>query len=166
MKKLAAVLLLFASPVFAATGRSMLICRMGGAMTSSVVTSVEVVPTNINGKNVRVPNVTALFAQLIFSKASAPVAPDGAGLSPGVCGWTDRAMSADEPNRVIERLDEYTINSSVLWGNGSTIGGSTTFSGGHLHQQNKAVFAISVTRTPGDVQFYVAEGTTPKVVAK
>jgi hypothetical protein len=153
-------------PCFAQNGaRATLVCRIGGSMVWSVVTQLEAVPTQINGRNVRVPVVNALFAQLVFAKAGIAVAPDGTGLAPGVCGWTDRGMTAAEPGRVTENINTFNFQETVIWGNGSTLRGETTMSGGHLNPQNKAVFTMTVIREPGAVEYQVMPGTAPKVLS-
>jgi hypothetical protein len=143
-----------------ASGQATLVCRMGGNMVWSVITMFNAVSTQLGGKNVRVPVINALFAQLVFERYSAAVPPGGAGLPAGRCGWTDRAMTPTEPNQVVENLDSFQIQETVMWGNGSTLKGETTLSGGHLDFQNNAVFSMVVTR-PAAGQFQVVSGTTP-----
>jgi hypothetical protein len=145
--------------------KATLVCRMGGAMVWSYISQIDIVPSNLNGKQVRVPVVAASFAQLLFSKAKTAAGETGETLLPGTCAWSDRPMRADEPARLIERSDSFTMQQTVRWGNGSTVGGSTSFSGGNLDQQNKAVFKMTVMRGTGDVQLYVTDGTSPKIVA-
>jgi hypothetical protein len=144
-----------------------LICRMGGQMVWSVINQLDTMQTQINGKNVRIPIVSALFAQLIFNKATIAVPANGVGLSAGTCGWADRGMTPKEPNRVIEQLNGATIQATVRYGNGSTVGGGTSMGGGHLNPQNNSVFTMTVTRdATADVQFMIVPGTVPKVIGK
>ena len=104
MKRLLLMVSLLAMAVSAQAEKNTatLVCRMGGGMVWTLVNQMETVQTQVNGKNVRVPVVSGLFAQLMFARASAPVLPTGAGLAAGTCGWTDRAMSVtrDDPNEV------------------------------------------------------------------
>jgi len=137
---------------------------MGGKMTWSTIGQVKIETAEINGKTMRIPNVAALFAQLIFEKSSVPVKSDGSNLQPGYCGWRDRGMTGGEPDRVVENADEFTFQRTVLWGNGSTIGGSMHISAGHLAQQNKAVFSMDVDRSE-KYQLRVSPGTLPKVIS-
>ena len=44
-------------------------------MVWSVINQMDAVQTQINGKNVRVPVINALFAQLVLTRAGAPVSP-------------------------------------------------------------------------------------------
>lgn len=158
---------LTAQTLTAQTGRATLICRMGGGMVWSVVSQLDAISTQINGKNVKVPVITAQFAQLIFGKSKTPVAADGTGLASGSCGWTDRGMTAAEPGRVVQDVSSATIHGTVLWGKGSTVGGATTLSGGDLDQPNHTVFTMQVTRgASADVQFRVVPGTKVKVLGK
>src|SRR5437763_3422461 len=128
MKRLLVLMVLVTVTLTAQAQKSTatLVCRMGGSMVWSLVNQMDAVRTQINGKDVRVPVVSALFAQLVFARAAAPVSPTGAGLAAGTCGWTDRAMAQKEPNRVIEQLDTATFQATVLYGNGSTVGGGTS----------------------------------------
>jgi hypothetical protein len=138
-----------------------LICRMGGGMVWTLVNQFDVVSTQLAGKNVRVPVVVALFDQLKFAKSGALAQPDASNLQPGFCGFTDRAMTASDPDTVICDDDDFMFNETVLWGNGSTIKGETTMFGGSLSFQNKQPFSMQVTLFNG-VQWKVATGTKPK----
>jgi len=140
-----------------------LVCRMGGSMVWTLVNQFELMQTQINGKTVRVPVVVALFDQLKFTRGGA--SRDGAALQPGSCGWADRAMTATDPDTLIADADGFTFNETVLWGNGSTIKGETTMSGGSLSFQNKQVFSMQVTVFNG-VMLKVVPGTKPKVLSK
>ena len=142
-----------------------LICRMGGDMNWSLVNQFDVVSAQVNGKNVRLPVIVALFDQLLFKKSGVPVKPDASNLEPGVCGWPDRAMSAAEPGRVIAESDDFMLQSNVRWGNGSTVGGGTTMFGGSLSFQNKQAFSMQVTLLSPE-QFKVVSGTKPKALSK
>lgn len=144
-------------------GRGMLVCRMGGSMVWTLVNQFDVVQTQLAGKNVRVPVVVALFDQLKFSKSGAPAQPDASNLQPGYCGFTDRAMGASDPDTVVCDADDFMLNETVLWGNGSTIKGETTMFGGSLSFQNKQPFSMQVTLWNG-VQWKVAAGTKPKAL--
>src|SRR5258708_37888084 len=57
-----------------------LICRMGGNMVWTLVNQFELMQTQINGKNVRVPVVVALFHQLKFASSAEGLQPDGSNL--------------------------------------------------------------------------------------
>src|SRR5258707_7993265 len=140
-----------------------LICRMGGNMVWTLVNQFELVQTQINGKNVRVPVVAALFDQLKFASSAEVVQPDASNLPPGFCGFSNRAMTSADPDTVVADADNFTINETVLWGNGSTIKGETTMSGGMLSFQNKQAFSMPVMLWSG-VQWKVARGTQPKVL--
>jgi hypothetical protein len=75
-------------------------------------------------------------------------------------------MMQKEPNRVIEQLDTATFQATVLYGNGSTVGGGTSMGGGHLNPQINSVFTMSVTRDdPYEVQYMAAPGSI-KVIGK
>jgi len=141
-----------------------LICKMGGNMVWTLVNQFELVQTQINGKNVRVPVVVALFDQLKFGRGGA-AQRDGSGLQPGSCGWTDHAMIAADPDTLVADADSFMFNETVLWGNGSTIKGETTMSGGSLSFQNKQVFSMQVTVFNG-VMLKVVPGTKPKALSK
>ena len=141
-----------------------LICRMGGEMNWSLVSQFDVVQTQLNGKNVRVPVVQALFDQLLYAKGG-PAKPDGSGLLPGQCGWADRAMAATEPDRVIADSDDFMLRQNVLWGNGSTLRSEAVVFGGRLSFQNKQVFSMQVAPLDGK-QFKVVAGTYPKALTK
>jgi hypothetical protein len=166
----AVLLLALAAPAFSQPQRVeqvTLVCRMGGSMVWSVINQMDAMQTQINGKSVRIPVISALFAQLIFNKATVAVSPTGAGLSAGTCGWTDRGMTATEPNRVIEQLDRATFQATVMYGNGSTIQGGTSMGGGHLNPQNNSVFTMTVSRDPTNhTQLMIASGTAVKVLGK
>ena len=141
-----------------------LICRMGGNMVWTLVNQFELVQTQLNGKNVRVPVVVALFDQLKFARGGA-AQRDGSSLQPGSCGWTDHAMTAADPDTLIADADSFMFNETVLWGNGSTTRGETTMSGGSLSFQNKQVFSMQVTLFNG-VMLKVVPGTKPKALSK
>ena len=141
---------------------STLICRMGGNMVWSLVNQFDVVQTQINGQNVRVPVVAALFEQLKFARGGA-AGRDGASLQPGYCGWIARAMTASDPELLVADVDKFTFQATVQWGNGSTIKGETTMGGGSLNFQNKQVFSVQVTLF-GGVMLKVAPGTKPKAL--
>jgi hypothetical protein len=168
--RIAILLLALATPAFSQPQRVeqvTLVCRMGGSMVWSVINQMDTMQTQINGKTVRIPVISALFAQLIFNKATVAVSPTGVGLSAGTCGWTDRGMSATEPNRVIEQLDRATFQATVMYGNGSTIQGGTSMGGGHLNPQNNHVFTMTVARDPTNhTQLMIAAGTAVKVLGK
>jgi hypothetical protein len=156
---------MFAVSAIAGT-RATLVCRMGGSMVWSVISQLQTVPMEVNGKTVRVPVVNALFAQLVFGRGG-QATDNGATLQPGSCGWTDRPMRANEPNRVTQNIDSFTFQETVQWGNGSTLSGATTMSGGDLNPQNKAVFSMVVTRDdPGTFEYQVLAGTRPTVIPK
>jgi hypothetical protein len=137
---------------------------MGGNMVWTLVNQFELMQTQINGKNVRVPVVVALFDQLKFFRGGAAQA-DGASLQPGYCGWTDRAMTAKDPDTLVADADSFMFNETVQWGNGSTIKGETTMFGGSLSFQNKQVFSMQVTLFNG-VMLKVVPGTKPKAISK
>ena len=141
-----------------------LICKMGGNMVWTLVNQFELVQTQINGKNVRVPVVVALFDQLKFGRGGA-AQRDGSGLQPGSCGWTDHAMTAADPDTLVADADSFMFNETVLWGNGSTTKGETTMFGGSLSFQNKQVFSMQVTLFNG-VMLKVVPGTKPKALSK
>jgi hypothetical protein len=147
-----------------ATPSSTLVCRMGGNMVWTLINQFELMQTQINGKNVRVPVVVALFDQLKFFRGGAAQA-DGAGLQPGYCGWSDRAMTAKDPDTLVADADGFMFNETVQWGNGSTIKGETTMFGGSLSFQNKQVFSMQVTLFNG-VMLKVVPGTKPKAISK
>lgn len=140
-----------------------LICRMGGNMVWTLVNQFELVQTQINGKNVRVPVVDALFDQLKFARSGAAVSPDASNLQPGSCGFSNRAITGSEPDTVIADDDGFTFQETVLWGNGSTLKGETTMSGGVLSFQNKQAFSMQVMLWNG-VQWKVVPGTQPKAL--
>lgn len=146
-------------------GQAWLILRMGGNMVWSVFTMFDIVKTEVEGKEVGLPTVEAAFEQLIFEKAKAVVKPDGSNLQPGFGGWLDRATSAEDPDRVTAQVDGFISRYTVLWGNGSTIGGSASLSGtgANLAQQNKALFAVAVTR-PAQYEFHRVPGTATKLL--
>ncbi len=150
-------------PVAAAGPSSTFVCRMGGNMVWTLINQLEVVQTQINGKNVRVPIVVALFDQLKFARALTPVSRNAANLQPGYCGLTDRVMTASDPDTVVADADGFTFQETVLWGNGSTIKGATTMSGGSLSFQNKQAFTMEVVLWNG-VQWKVVPGTKPKAI--
>jgi len=137
---------------------------MGGSMVWTLVNQFEVIQTQINGKNVRVPVVVALFDQLKFFRGGA-AQPDGSGLQPGYCGWSDRAMTAKDPDTLVADADGFMFNETVQWGNGSTIKGETTMFGGSLSFQNKQAFSMQVTLFNG-VMLKVVPGTKPKALSK
>jgi hypothetical protein len=140
-----------------------LVCRMGGAMVWTLVNQFDVVQTQLVGKSVRVPVVVALFDQLKFARSTAPAQPDGSNLQPGYCGFTDRALTAADPDTIVCDADDFMFNETVLWGNGSTIKGETTMFGGSLSFQNKQAFSMQVTLWNG-VQWKVVAGTKPKAI--
>jgi hypothetical protein len=135
---------------------------MGGNMVWTLVNQFNVVQTQINGKNVRVPVIAALFDQLKFARGGA-AQRDGSGLQPGYCGWIDRPMTASDPDMLVADADGFMFNETVLWGNGSTIKGETTMFGGSLSFQNKQVFSMQVTVFNG-VMLKVVPGTKPKAL--
>jgi len=143
--------------------KNTLICRMGGNMVWTLVNQFELMPTQINGKSVRVPVVVALFDQLKFARNGATVQPDAANLLPGSCGFSNRAMTSSDPDTVVADADNFTINETVLWGNGSTIRGETTMSGGSLSFQNQQAFSMPVMLW-GGVQWKVVPGVQPKAL--
>lgn len=133
-------------------------------MVWTLVNQFELMQTQLNGKNVRVPVVTALFDQLRFARGLAPVR-DLAALQPGYCGWPDRTMTASDPDMLVADADGFTFQETVLWGNGSTTRGETTMSGGSLSFQNKQVFSVQVTVFNG-VMLKMVPGTKPKALSK
>ncbi len=141
----------------------MLICRMGGNMVWTLVNDFEVVQTEINGKNVRVPVINALFDQLKFARSGATVQSNAANLQPGYCGFADRAIASSDPDTVIADDDAFSLQETVQWGNGSTIAGETTMGGGVLSFQNKQAFSMQVMLWNG-VQWKVVPGTKPKAL--
>lgn len=142
-----------------------LICRMGGEMRWSLVGVFDLVQTQINGKQARLPVVQSLFDQLLYARATAPAKADGSGLLPGQCGWADRAMGAAEPDRVIADTDDFMLRQNVIWGNGSTLKGEAVVFGGRLNFQNKQVFSMQVAQ-PDPKQFKVVAGTYPKALTQ
>jgi len=130
-------------------------------MVWTLINQFELVQTQINGKNVRVPVVVALFDQLKFARGGA--SRDGSNLQPGYCGWNDRAMTAADPDMLVADADGFMFNETVQWGNGSTIKGETTMFGGSLSFQNKQVFSMQVTLFNG-VMLKVVPGTKPKAL--
>lgn len=146
-----------------AQAQRILVCRMGGSMVWTLVNQFDIVPTQLGGKNVRVPVVVALFDQLKFARSSAVTQPDGSNLLPGSCGFTDRPMAATDPDTVVCDDEDFMLKETVLWGNGSTIKGETTMFGGSLSFQNKQVFSMKVTLW-NDVQWKVVAGTKPKAI--
>src|SRR5205809_4078473 len=99
-----------------AATRATLVCHMGGTMVWSVISQLQTVPMEINGRTQRVAVANALFAQLVFGRGKQAV-NNGAALAPGTCGWTDRAMLPTEPNRITENIDSFTFQETVVWGN-------------------------------------------------
>jgi len=144
--------------------RATLVCRMGGEMVWSTFSQVGTETTQINGKTVRIPIIKALFAQLVFKRSNVPVKSDGSNLQAGACGWTDRAMTAEEPGKVIEDADDFVIQKTVIWGNGSTLRDAMNFTASRLQFPNKAVFSMEVDRTAKD-QFKVLDGTQSRLVS-
>ena len=140
-----------------------LVCRMGGEMRWSLLNQFDVLQTQINGKTVRVPVIVSLFDQLMFAKSGMVVKPDGSNLQPGQCGFTDRPMSALDPDRVLADNDDFMLQQNVLWGNGSTLRSEATMFGGSLNFQNKQVFSMQVTPL-NEKQLKVVAGTKPKAV--
>jgi hypothetical protein len=133
---------------------------MGGNMVWTLVSQFDVVQTQINGQNVRVPVVVDLFDQLKFARSGAPISPDASNLQPGYCGFANRAIAPSDPDTVVADADKFTFQETVLWGNGSTIRGETTMGGGSLNFQNKQAFSMQVVLWNG-VMWKVAPGTKP-----
>lgn len=140
-----------------------LVCRMGGNMVWTLVNQFGLVETQLGGKNMRVPVALALFDQLKFARGKAPAQPDGSNLDPGTCSFRDRGMTAADPDTVVCDADGFVFNETVQWGNGSTLGGETTMSGGSLSFQNKQPFSMQVTLW-GGIQWKVVAGTKPKAI--
>jgi hypothetical protein len=139
-----------------------LVCRMGGEMRWSLLTQFDVMQTQMNNKNVRVPVIVALFDQLFYARNTTVVKPDGSNLLPGQCGFTDRPMTATDPNMVIADNDDFMLQQNVLWGNGSTIRSEATMFGGSLSFQNKQAFTMQVTLINNKLR--VVAGTKPKAL--
>jgi hypothetical protein len=136
---------------------------MGGNMVWTLVNQFELVQTQINGKNVRVPVVDALFDQLKFARSGTAVAPDASNLQPGYCGFSNRAIASSDPDTDVADDDAFTFQETVLWGNGSTLKGETTMSGGSLSFQNKQAFSMQVILWNG-AMWKVVPGTKPKAL--
>jgi len=150
-----------AEPSTVQAGRT-LICRMGGEMRWTLLSQFDVVQAQLNGKNVRVPVIVALFDQLYYARNTAVVKADGSNLLPGQCGFTDRPMTATDPNMVIADNNDFMLQQNVMWGNGSTLRSEATMFGGSLDFQNKQVFAMQVTLLNNKLR--VVAGTKPKAL--
>jgi hypothetical protein len=146
----------------AAQAARTLVCRMGGEMRWSLAAQFDVIQTQLDGKSVRVPVVKALLDQLMFGRATFVVKPDASNLAPGQCGFTDRAMTAADPDTVVADDDDFLLRQNVLWGNGSTLRSEATVFGGSLSFQNKQAFTMQVT-TVGN-RLKVVAGTKPKAL--
>jgi hypothetical protein len=146
------------------TGRvSTLVCRMGGKMMWTIDNNISLVQTQLNGQNVRVPVVVGLTDRLKFAKSAVPAKPDASNLAPGVCGLTERAMTASDPDQVISTgYNDFTLKRTRLWDGESLSVEETTMLGGSLNDFFvKQPFSMQVTLFPGNL-WKVVDGTKPK----